>query len=469
MRECLRWEDGDGATNYQDEILGHIVVEKKVSVRGPHGLGKSTFVAWVVLWFALTRDGKDWKCLTTAGSWRQLTKYLWPEIHKWARRLRWDVIGRTAFTVHELLDLSIKLKTGEAFAVASDKADLIEGAHADHVLYVYDESKSISSATFDASEGAFSGAGKDTGREAYALAVSTPGEPNGRFHAIHARKRGYQDWWVRHVKVGEVIAAGRISQEWVEAKKLQWGEESPIFKRRVLGEFSGDDVEGVIPLSWIEAANERWYLWAEEHKPGTFTRLAIDVAGGGGNKTVMGRRFDSDEIKALDTLETFNYADTMQTADKAISMLANNKNVICVVDATGLGAGTAHRIRQKHSKTVTYKAGGKTKQKDRTNTYEFFDIRSCDWWSLREQLDPINGDNIALPPDDNLTADLTTPHYHYVSGDKIKVESKDDFRTRLKESRDGEEDSDSTDWGDTTVMAFANVKLESISVYRGMV
>ena len=42
--------------------------------------------AIAVLWFALTRDaaGVNWKVVTTAGSWHQLTQYTWPEIHKWA-------------------------------------------------------------------------------------------------------------------------------------------------------------------------------------------------------------------------------------------------------------------------------------------------------------------------------------------------------------------------------------------------
>jgi hypothetical protein len=67
-----------------------------LAVRGPHGLGKTTVNAIAVLWFALTRDaaGIDWKAATTAGAWRQLEYYLWPEIHKWARRLRWDVLNR---------------------------------------------------------------------------------------------------------------------------------------------------------------------------------------------------------------------------------------------------------------------------------------------------------------------------------------------------------------------------------------
>ena len=63
--------------------------------------------------------------------------------------------------------------------------------------------------TFDAAEGAFSSVGADLDGVGYALAISTPGEPNGRFYDIHARKPGYEDWWVRHVTLAEAIAAGR--------------------------------------------------------------------------------------------------------------------------------------------------------------------------------------------------------------------------------------------------------------------
>jgi hypothetical protein len=183
-------------------------------VRGPHGLGKTTLSSWVIVHFALTRDGRDWKCVTTASAWRQLAKFTWPEVHKWARRLRWDRVGRAPFSANELLTLNLKLSTGEAFAVASDNPAYIEGAHADHLLYVFDESKAIPGGVFDAAEGAFSNAGGDTAAEAYALAISTPGEPQGRFYEIHKRQPGLEDWWTRHVTLEETIAAGRVSREW---------------------------------------------------------------------------------------------------------------------------------------------------------------------------------------------------------------------------------------------------------------
>ena len=82
---------------------------------GLTGSASRSTAAVAVLWFALTRDaaGVDWKVATTAGSWHQLTQYLWPEIHKWAGKLRWDKVrdGRP-FSRAELQNLNLKLGHG---------------------------------------------------------------------------------------------------------------------------------------------------------------------------------------------------------------------------------------------------------------------------------------------------------------------------------------------------------------------
>ena len=96
----------------------------------------------------------DWKIPTTASGWRQLVKFLWPEVHKWSRRINWQKIGRREFTKEELLGRNLKLNYGEAFALASNRPELIEGAHADSIMYVFDESKIIPDGTWDSAEGA---------------------------------------------------------------------------------------------------------------------------------------------------------------------------------------------------------------------------------------------------------------------------------------------------------------------------
>lgn len=436
VHDCLRWTKTDqGPTLYQDEVLSAISKHRRVSVRGPHGLGKTALAAWAVLWFSLTRDGYDWKIPTTASAWRQLNKFLWPEIRKWARRIDWAKVGREPFKEHlELLDLSLKLDTGEAFALASDNSALIEGAHAENLLYVFDESKEIKPDTWDSAEGAFS-----TG-DVYWLAISTPGEPQGRFYDIQSRKPGYEDWWVRRITLEETIRAGRVSKQWASDRQRQWGEQSAVYQNRVLGEFAASDEDGVIPLSWIELANERWLAWEEAGKPGQFSCVGVDVARSGPDKTVQALRYG----KVIAELRRTSKEDTMQTAGRVKGILDAHGGS-AIIDVIGIGAGVVDRLREQKYNVSPFNASERTDQNDRSGELGFSNLRSAAWWNLREMLDPINGEEIALPPDDLLTGDLTAPHWRVMSGGKIEIEGKDDIKKRLGRS---------TDDGDAVVQAF---------------
>lgn len=321
-QEAITWPAGQGLTAYQAEILRQLPLRRRLAVRGPHGLGKTAVNAIAVLWFAFTRDaaGIDWKAATTAGAWRQLEHYLWPEIHKWARRLRWDVLGRPPLNERtELLALNLKLRHGAAFAVASDQPSLIEGVHADSVLYVFDEAKSISADLFDAAEGAFSAARADGLPEAFAIVQSTPGEPAGRFYELHKRQPGLEDWWVRHVTLAEGIAAGRVATDWAAQRARQWGPDSALYHNRVLGDFASSDEDGVIPLAWVEAAVDRWRAWDENGRPdgGSPRVVGVDVARSGADQTVLALRSGW----VVEELRRTHLEDTMITTGRVRGLL----------------------------------------------------------------------------------------------------------------------------------------------------
>jgi hypothetical protein len=433
VHDCIIWKDGQAPAFYQDEILSYFPTHSRVAVRGPHGLGKTALISWQTLWFALTRDGEDWKIPTTASAWRQLSKFLWPEIHKWARRLNWEKLERLPFKdKQELLDLSLKLQTGEAFALASDNSSMIEGAHAVNLLYVFDESKEIPNQTWDSAEGAFS-----SGNACW-LAYSTPGEPNGRFYDIQSRRPGYQDWKVRHVTLDECIKAGRISPGWVADRKAQWGEESAVYQNRVLGEFASSDEDGVIPLAWIERANQRWQKWNDSEKKEEFISVGCDIARSGEDKTVLALRFEN----VISELRRYSKSDTMATTGHITGIMNLYKQGFAMIDVIGIGAGVYDKLREDQVSANTFNASEHTNLLDRSGELGFINCRAAGWWNLRELL---QNDEIAIPPDDKLTGDLTAPHWRVVSGGKIQIESKDDIKKRLGRS---------TDDGDAVVMAF---------------
>lgn len=464
VHDMILW-DGDSPTFYQNQIMAVLPEKKRLSVRGPHGLGKTTIAAWIILWFAITRDeeGLDWKIPTTASAWRQLDKFLWPEIHKWARRLNWEKLGRRPFSSRdELLRLNLKLNTGQAFAVASDEPELIEGAHADHLLYLFDESKAIPAGTWDAAEGAFSGAGAGSVTQAYALSISTPGEPNGRFWEIQMRRPGFEDWYVMHVKLDDAIKAGRINEGWANQRKLQWGEHSAVYQNRVAGEFATSDADGVIPLAWVEAAQDRWRdrYDIDRRKPDgptetlpAFTCVACDPARSGENKSTIGLRYG----RVLKEIREIVHQEDTSATTGAVVGIVQSQGGYAVIDVVGVGGPIVDRCREQNIPVYAFNAAEKTDQADLTGELGFVNMRSAAWWTLREILDPGNGWKIELPPSDILTGDLTAPHWKITSGGKIQLESKDDLKKRLGRS---------TDYADVVVQAFALLpEGEEILVY----
>ena len=423
---------------YQDEVLAELYARRRVAVRSPHGAGKTTVAAWAVLWFMLTRPD-DTKIPTTASAWRQLSKFLWPEIRKWAKRMDWGKVGRPPFSRDELLTLALKPAWGgsEAFAVACADAETIEGAHASHLLYCFDEAKAIPAATWNSAEGAFA-----TG-DCYALAISTPGVPMGRFYEIHARKPGYGDWWVRHISLEETIAAGMVSREWAEKRKLQWGEDSSVYRQRVLGEFAADEESAIVALYLVEKANDLWRrLEAAGELVGAGRRvLGVDIARYGKDKSCLAERVGNTIV----SLDKWSKVDTMETTGRVKAVLGSD---VAHVDVIGIGSGVVDRLREiAGEENLSYTVeginfGAGTDVTDRSGEVEMLNVRAAAWWGMRERLED---GGIALPPDGELTGDLVSPRYSYTSAGKLKVESKEDIRRRLGRS---------PDVGDAVVLAF---------------
>lgn len=436
-RECINWPEGRVLAPYQADTMDMLAEHHRMSLRSLRGAGKSTTAALIVLWFAVTRDaaGADWKIITTAGSWGQLINFLWPEIRKWASKLKWDMIRKgRPFGPNELLNLNLRLQHGAASAAASSNPGRFEGAHADELLYVFDEAKVIPAAIFDSAEGALTGTG------AYAVMMSTPGEPAGRFWEVQARRPGYEDWATRVVRLEEVYEAGQVTPEWVEQRRKQWGEDSSVFRNHVLGEFYAADEDAVVPLAWVEAAQERWKLWnLGDAEAGVPPRAApegrrvvgVDVARYGTDKTVIATRTGH----VIDTLEVHTKADTMATTGHVVGHL-RSPHAIAVVDAVGVGGGVVDRLREQEHSVLGFNASGKSTSRERSGTFGFKNLRAESWWKLREALDPSTDPTLCLPPDDTLTGDLTSPRWWIDSGGRIQVEAKDDIRERLGRSPD---------------------------------
>jgi hypothetical protein len=433
VADCVRFPDGGHLTPYQARELTALASDRRVAVRGPRGSGKTMPAALAFWWFACTRERAkaDWKIPTTAGSWAQVSLYLWPEIRKWARLIDWSRVGLPAPAIgKELLTHHLRWNYGEGFGRATDDPNLIEGAHASNMLVIIDEGKSVTDGIWDAIEGFFANPG-----EHYTFALSTPGAAVGRFYDIHARAAGYEDWTPIHVTIEEAIEAGRITRSWQEQRLRQWGMDSVSYQCHVLAEFGGDE-DGVIPLAWIDAAVERW----QSRDTGACVPrvIAADITDTGTDVTVLAYVDGTTCYR----LETFNEGDVLQHGERIAAR--TNANTRVIIDSIGVGAGTLARANELDLNASGFVASERTTRRDRTGTFGFINKRAAAWWNLRERLDPDMGDDIALPDDPTLIGDLTAPTWREAAGGKIQIESKADIKKRLGRS---------TDTGDAVVMA----------------
>ena len=66
-----------------------------------------------------------------------------------------------------------------------------------------------------------------------------------------------------------------------------------------------------------------------------------------------------------------------------------------------------------------------------TGEFTFENVRAYCMWAIRDNLDPNNGGELMLPPDDELTQELTEPTFEIISNGSILIEPKEDIKSRL--------------------------------------
>lgn len=208
-------------------------------------------------------------------------------------------------------------------------------------------------------------------------------------------------------------------------------------------EVAGDELRRVIPMSWIRAAQARWI--ANRDKPlGKMTSLGIDVAQGGGDKTVCAP-LHTTRFEPLTAIPGVDTKDGPAVAGRVVSLLRDD--AVCVVDLGGGWGGSTLTHLKTHLKlpAIGVNPAAGSARKSRDGKYRFRNVRAQLFWMFREALNPITGENMELPPDEELAQDLASPEFE-VTLTGILIESKDDIRKRLGRSPDR---------GDAVLLAWA--------------
>jgi hypothetical protein len=186
----------------------------------------------------------------------------------------------------------------------------------------------------------------------------------------------------------------------------------------------------VIPSSWVRAAQERWN---NTEPSGIIKSVGVDVARGGGDKTVLAplrlERFD--ELKKYPGIATPDG----QTVAMLVKQVVGEQKPNINVDVIGVGASAYDAISEKHKRVTGINFGSGSDATDRSGKFKFANMRAECYWKFREALDPDYDAAMALPPDRELLGDLCAAKWSIRSG-RIYIESKDEIIKRLGRSPD---------------------------------
>jgi hypothetical protein len=206
----------------------------------------------------------------------------------------------------------------------------------------------------------------------------------------------------------------------------------PLRSQMLKGDFNAgmeDDPWQVIPTAWIDAAMARW---KPRDAKGVMDSMGVDVARGGRDETIISRRHGV----WFDELIAQPGRDTPDGPTVATQVIAARRDLAPVhIDVVGWGSSPYDFLISNRIQAEPINGAETAHGRTEDDTLDFYNRRAELWWRMREALDPLNADPIALPPDNALRADLAAPKWT-LKPKGILVEAKADMIKRLGRSPD---------------------------------
>lgn len=443
---------GEFVWSKQREVLEALAdpAIRRIAVHSAHGVGKTFLAARAVAWWIESHPLGSAFALTTATTNAQVKGALWKELR------RAHAVGQLTGRMNQM-EWLVTMPTGQEETVAigikpsDDDPTAYQGRHTKYMLVVVDEAGGVPRQLWPAFDSLTSN------DDSKILVIGNPDDPASEFAEVCKPGSG---WKVIHIsafdspnftgeEVPDKIRAETVGKRWVEEKRKQLGETSPIYISKVLGLFPEINSDGLIPISWIRQAQERNLkmtpgTW-EEHAPiGIPVELGVDVGAGGDRNVVCARWGGYARIIRRDY-----QPNTMRTLGNVMHDIKRTNAEIAKVDSIGIGTGAVDRATEIASeKYKDGKRGGqRTDQsfvaerikgiKVSTRAFqddEFVNLRAEIYWNLRLQFQ--EGTIDIDPDDDDLASQLSELRYYRTSKGLIKIESKDEMKARGKHSPD---------------------------------
>jgi len=403
----------------QELLWDSVIAHQRTLVMSGHATGKDFTIGRLVPWFLL-----GWApaiVITTAPTDRQVRKVIWGEIHAAVRHSPIELGGKLLEQEWVLGEKHYAIGfTTRDYANASQR---FHGFHQEHVLIVLSEAAGIHPTIWESLEGLA------IGEHVRILAVSQPTGDAGPFYeAIRTGcRKGVEcrcaNWHLLDMSSWEAAEAnarlgikGLATTAWCEERKAQWGEDSPLYQARVLGQVPMTSVDRIIALSWAVRATE---LELSSDGPGG---VGVDVAWKGDDDSVITVVRGARQTRR----EVLHGQDTIQVTGRTLQVLREEGLKSIAVDVGGIGAGVYDNL-QAASGELTLNVIGVNFGARADEETLYVDKAAEMWWQLREELRL--GTFQTLPGDEQI-AQMTSRKCALDRKGRIQLEKKDELRRR---------------------------------------
>jgi hypothetical protein len=200
--------------------------------------------------------------------------------------------------------------------------------------------------------------------------------------------------------------------------QLRYGEDSPAYHVRVLGNFPPREEDTVIPVELIDSAMNR------EIKISNSTKAVwgLDVARMGSDASALAKR----RGPVVEEIQTWKGLDLMQLTGAVVAeyeaLPPSEQPVEILVDSIGLGAGVLDRLRE-----LGLPARGINVAESPALKGTYANLRAELWFKCKAWL---GNRDVKIPKDEQLFAELASPRYTFTSSGKMQVESKESMKKR---------------------------------------
>lgn len=218
----------------------------------------------------------------------------------------------------------------------------------------------------------------------------------------------------------------------------------PLRSQLKHGDFTataGTDPWQVIPTAWVRLAQKRWMERERPNMP--LSGVGVDLVRGGRDNFALAKRYGTwyDEIIKVPGV---NVEDGPAAAGLMYHALENERRIGYInMDVIGIGSSPYDSAKVMwpglvQAVNVSERSGyvAMSKTKPPRPLFRMKNIRAEMYWRMREALDPQHGNDIALPPDNELTADLCAARYKVLAGGVIQIEEKVEIKKRIGRSPD---------------------------------